>query len=513
MLKHNLHLRLAEIALIFAVFAIQGAWPVPDVNEPYYLGKAIHFWNRDWGAGDFFLESADTHAVFYFTFGWVSLRLSPAGLAWCGRLLTWGLLAWSWQRMSWVIVPRRWYALLSGGVFACLMERCHMAGEWVIGGIEAKGFAYVLVFLGLESMVRGRWNRTWLAFGGASLFHVLVGGWSAVAAAFAWWSLGRERPALRSMGWGLLGGLILSLPALVPSLALNWGTDAETIRRAHEIYVYHRLAHHLVFMRFPLEFILRFQLMATVFAALCLAAGDRPGERRLSAWVLGSLAIAVVGVLLSLAGEASPVWAAGLLRFYWFRLADVAVPLGVALLGLSWASRLSESGLPLGKWLGGAAAAIIGLHLASYAIDQPWNGPPRGDKRVQNPEWAEACAWVDESSEIPLHVRFLTPMESQTFRWRTQRAEVVARKDIPQDARSIVEWWRRMEEIYGTGSDDPENQWHASLTELGAERLRQLGAKYDAKYLLTEADPPLPLTRLYANRAYAVYQLTDVPSP
>ena len=163
--KHNLPFRLAEIALIFALFAVQGAWPVPDVNEPYYLGKAIHYWNRSWGAGDFFLESADTHAIFYFTFGWLSLWLAPAALAWTGRAVTWALLAWSWERLSWAIVPRRWYAVLSAGLFACLMERCHMAGEWVIGGVEAKGFAYVLVFLGLESLVRGRWNRAWIAFG------------------------------------------------------------------------------------------------------------------------------------------------------------------------------------------------------------------------------------------------------------------------------------------------------------------------------------------------------------
>ena len=45
---------LIEIALIVAVFFIQGAWPVPDVNEPYYLGKAIHFWNQSWLRGDFF---------------------------------------------------------------------------------------------------------------------------------------------------------------------------------------------------------------------------------------------------------------------------------------------------------------------------------------------------------------------------------------------------------------------------------------------------------------------------
>ena len=72
-----------------------------------------------------------------------------------------------------------------------------------------------------------------------------------------------------------------------------------------------------------------------------------------------------------------------------------------------------------------------------------------------------------------------------------------------------------MEEIYGTGSDDPENRWHASLTELGPERLRQVGAKYDAEFLLTEADPPLTLPRLHTNGTYAVYrrrsQVADLP--
>ena len=96
---------LAEIALVFAVFFLQGAWPVPDVNEPYYLGKAIHYWNPDWLHGDFFMESPDTHKVFCFTFGWLSLWLPPVVLAWTGRILSWALLAWEWRRLS--LCPRR----------------------------------------------------------------------------------------------------------------------------------------------------------------------------------------------------------------------------------------------------------------------------------------------------------------------------------------------------------------------------------------------------------------------
>ena len=55
--------------------------------------------------------------------------------------------------------------MLSAALFLVLNDRMHMAGEWVIGGVEAKGFAYVLVFVGLERLVRGRWNAAILAFG------------------------------------------------------------------------------------------------------------------------------------------------------------------------------------------------------------------------------------------------------------------------------------------------------------------------------------------------------------
>ena len=48
-----------EVALIVAVFVAYGAWPTPDVNEQYYVGKAIHFWNHDWLGNDTFLNTPD----------------------------------------------------------------------------------------------------------------------------------------------------------------------------------------------------------------------------------------------------------------------------------------------------------------------------------------------------------------------------------------------------------------------------------------------------------------------
>jgi len=501
----------AEVGLVFGVFFLQGAWPVPDVNEPYYLGKAIHFWNPAAIPNDAFLNSHDTHKVFYFTFGWLSLWLSPWMLAWAGRLATWALLAWAWWRLSFALVPRRWFSVLTAALFVCLLERFHMAGEWVVGGIEAKGFAYVLVFLGLEAVVRNRWNRAWLLLGAASAFHVLVGGWSVVAAGVAWLLMRGDRPPLRAMWPAVLGGFLLSLPGLVPSLGLTWGVDGDLVPRANEIYFFKRLAHHLVPAGLPPGFVDRF-LLLTLFWGLLewITPGDAT-RRRLRTFTVGALAIAGVGLLINLLANVSTSLAAGLLRFYWFRLSDVAVPLAVAMVAGAYVAHLLRVNPRAGRWALAVAVLVAGFHVGGYAVTRPFRTEPRADRRrvADYVAWRRACGWVALSGQVPREARFLTPRMSQTFKWYAGRAEVATWKDIPQDARSIVRWWGELNDIYGLADPQRGDRWCESLTELGAERLESLGAKYRADYVLTQARPRLDLEVVYQNRSYVIYRLSD----
>ncbi|MEE9602578.1 MAG: DUF6798 domain-containing protein [Thermoguttaceae bacterium] len=505
----------AEIALVFVIFFIQGAWPVPEVNEPYYLGKAIGFWNPDWVRGDFFLDSADSHMVFYLSFGWLSLWLSPPALAWFGRLLTWGLLAWSWRRLSFALLPRRWFSVLSAAVFVCLADRCHMAGEWVIGGLEAKGFAFVLVLLGIEALVRNRWNRAWLLLGAASAFHVLVGGWAVVAAALAWLLLAccrsdqpeNQQPSLLSMWPGILGGFVLSLSGLLPAAVLNFGADAKHLALANHVYVFERLGHHLSPMQIPTPLVIRFAWVVVLAALLFWIAPARAGLRRLEAFVVGTILLALGGFMIGLLSWHAPELAAALLRFYWFRLADVIVPLGVAMVGSVCAAEALRHRPAVGKlWLAIGLSVVV-LHVGGYAVHRMYLTPPRAHRMADYPAWRDICLQISEEEIIPRGARFLTPRMSQTFKWYTQHPEVVNWKEIPQDAEAIVEWWRQMEDIHATGSDDPYLRWRGSLAQLGPERLKQLGEKYQADYVLTVNRPRLPLPVVCINRRYVVYRL------
>lgn len=496
----------AEVALVLALFALQGTWPPPDVNEPNYLCKAVRFWQPDYARGDFFLSTPDTHKLFCWAVGWIALWCDVTTMAWIVRVVQWVLLAWTWRRLSVAVLPVRWSAVLTGALLGMLLERGHMAGEWVIGGAEAKVFAFPLMFLGMEALVRQRWNRAWILFGAAAAFHVLVGGWSVLAGLIAWAVL-RDRPSLVRMMPGLVVGFGVSLIGLVPSLAMNWGVDRATVDQANHIYVVQRLSHHLDPRTMADELILRFVVLTVAWAIAALAVRGQVAQRRLAAFVLGAVVIAAIGTAIAATARWYPVRAEGLLRFYWFRLADLAVPLGVsvAVAGLL-AEGLARRRAP--AWIGLAMAlAATGYHYGDHLISRVEGYPAVADQDPFQDEWLEACRWVAGTDKVPRNAVFFTPRLSQSFRWYTGRGEACNWKEIPQDARSIVAWWRRLRDIYFVKAEANERKWLDSLCERDAPSVAKLAARYHVTHLITQKDPQLPFELLYTNEKYAVYRI------
>jgi hypothetical protein len=505
---------IVEVLLIFTIFFLHGAYAAPDSNEAHYLTKAKHYWNPDWAAGDFFLDSADAHQVFYWSFGWLTLWLPLEQVAWVGRVLTWLLLAWSWQRLSDAAVPRPWLSVLTGAVFVGLNENAHMAGEWVVGGFEAKGFAYALVFFALARIVRGQWGSAWLLLGAATALHVLVGGWAMVSAATAWLALGDERPRFQSLLPALVLAIALALPSLYFGLALSGSADAETIAEANRIYVFERLPHHLSAMQLAPGFLTRHLLLQAIWlVAVTFMPAARPGHRSLRWFVATTIAISWVGLGLNLLLQDRPEWLASVMRYYWFRASDAFAPLGVAVeLGAMIMGALgARRGVARG-WLAGALV-LATIDSVNQLDHLPFRVPivnetlatPRPDKNVNYSDWMDVCGWIVQHTEPDDIV--LTPRSAATFKWCTGRPEVATWKDVPQDARSIVEWWDRMLALHATGEPDP--RWYKSFSEQGPERLRALMEKYGARYVivpLRDDVEPLAIEPLYANDSFAVYR-------
>jgi len=508
---------LAEIVLIFAVFLVHGGLQPPAVNETNYLAKAKHYWNPQWCQGDLFLESADAHVVFFWTCGWWTLWFSLPTVAILGRVLTYLALAWSWRRLAVAVLPAPWWSVLGAALMVTFTSRVHMAGEWIVGGFEAKGFAYALVFLALEALARGRWMRVWPLLGLATAVHVLVGGWSVVAAGIVWLSLGRDpdRPTLRNMLPSLFVAALISLLGLIPTLRLDAGTPREIILRAAEIQVFERLGHHLdpgqFFIRngIPTVYGLRFVALTIVCLGLWRRQTVSDGPRRMMQFVVASLVIAAVGLVICevgvqvLGARGATAW---MLRFYWFRLADAMVPVGAALAIVGYLAELrlrkpalATAGLALAMCVGGGPLMWETYERAELGI-------PMGDRRLaptprRYADWLAVC---DQASQMPPGTVFITPSGSQTFKWYAERPEVATWKEMPQDAASIVHWWSRLVDTHG----EP-GHWQ-SLALRTPEELRTLGRAHGADFLLAPSHPRIDLFCVYRNNSFAIYALKPV---
>ncbi len=536
--------RLAEVLLIVVVFFTLAGDPPPHVNEAHYLSRLKHYWNPQWCADDLFLESKEAQLVFVWTLGWVTRWLSLPATAWLGRILAWTLLAFAWQRLSWRLVPRPLAAVLSAALFVVLNEWAHLAGEWIVGGVEAKCFAYGFVLLALAELVgepaglsrrdkpggslHWRWNRMWILLGAATALHPVVGGWSALVCGGLWFWDNRGGIALRSVLPGLAGFALLAACGVVPALALTWNEPPEIVAEASRIYVFERLPHHLALLALPAgEVAWRLARHAALLAALWLLtsvlwlltsvatggppvakfAVDLPTARKLVHFAWGAALLAAVGFLIELAFWNQPLVAARLLRYYWFRLTDFAAPMAVALCLTTLIAAGMSRRRPWAVWLLTASLVFTGWHIAAVARQRALNPEPPADAKVRDfAAWVDACEWVSEHT--PPEAVFLTPRLTHSFKWRARRSEVVNRKDVPQDARSIVEWHRRIADIYYTEISGEEHALD-SIGILGSERVRELAAKYGADYVLMDRGQLLSLPRVYWNEEYVVYRVDD----
>jgi hypothetical protein len=544
----------AEVAVIFGILFLFAGSPPPDVGESHYLVKAKHYWQPEWCAGDLFLESRDAHATFYWTFGWVTKFCSLTATAWIGRAITWLLLAWSWRRLSWAVASWPYASVLSAGLLLLFLRNFHLAGEWIVGGVEAKGFAYVLVFLALEAIVKDRWRGALLFAGAAGAFHVLVGGWTTVAIGLAWVMSRGSRPPLISLLPAAAGGLVLSLPGLLPAVALNWGVSADVNREAARIYVFERLAHHLVFHRFDAWQQVSYGALVAGWAALAWWTSKERGLRRLNLVTGSALTIALIGLVIDQAAvlytnvgggsfDEYALRAAPWLRYYFFRMSDSLVPIAVSLgivhgLWRLWPTRRNVAiclGLVASYFAASNVARAYYWHSSRQlpgAISQPLptsdaapryssNGWPAGEPEVPRDalqwwsDWQKACKWI--SANTRADAKFITPRHQQTFKWYAGRAEVANWKDIPQDASNIVIWRKILSELY---PNDMEHRRH-DLAAFSDEELIALGRKYGASYIVvdrTRAHRSIELPQLYPfspedNPSFEVYRVPDSSAP
>ena len=492
-----------EVVAVFFVLAALSATIPPDINESHYLTKAKHFWNPNWCRGDLFLESADAHLVFYCTCGWPTQFLSLSVFAWCGRIACWAGFALSWVYLNRVLAVRRWMSVVSAALLVLLSNRFDMAGEWVVGGFEGKSIAYVFVVWAIGLFIERRCSWFWPVIGLACAFHAIVGVWALVC--FAGSAIAQ---LLLQPGRNKVGGkfkfskpVVIGLAAFcgflalgaVPPIAANWGVEAEVAKTASYVQVQERLRHHQLFDDFSSAHVGRFLVLVVAWLFVIRMFYSDLQQRRLEWFCTSSLLVSLCGVLLSgCSGQDLPYseGANSLLRYYWFRFSDFAIPLGLSLTCARFAGGLvSDRSLAKRRWylfsavclaLAVVAAVVETKHDLRAPADKASLTTYVGDDArttATHENWLKVCEWVRTNTK-PDSV-FIAPVEHQTFNWHAERAQVACWKDMPQDSVSVVEWRSRIGQLRGV-----EAHSAAGYLALTDEQTKYLVDQFAATHLL-----------------------------
>lgn len=549
----------ADCIGVLAVFFLYAGELVPGVNEPHYWTKSAHFWDPSFGAGDLFLESGNAHWLFYATFGSLTQCCSLPLAVWIARFVLWGLLglSWTWMIRSIFVseamegrstnkfstqerneVPL--VATLCGAAWLAGMHWGHWAGEWVVGGAEAKVAAYACIFGALGCFFRRQPWFAWPLLGLASAMHIVTGVWVIGYCVLISYALSETGPG-RTQRWfstnlrPLLVASLLGCIGVIPALAMDWGVPSDTVGKAAVIQVYGRLGHHLAPSMFAE---IRWQSFGILLAIGCLVhwfALRQPfhrwpfGVRWLVANAWLAFGIAVVGALIDFGiGSFDRTLSSKILKYYWFRWNDVAWPLGVAVpvtamaYGfLGWGSE-SREGLDrrIQSWIATAwLVGIGGLLIASRYVENSKSWIPFGDKarflskwddeetqRQHYRDWIAVCTWIQQNTDR--EGVWLTPRNQQSFKWHSHRAELACTKDMPQNSAAVSEWAARLDDAYPLNAEKIQLPWTT-------ERLWDLQKKYGLRYVLLDQrvpnqGPPL-LPILYpppgeTNQTFSVFE-------
>ncbi|MBQ6826716.1 MAG: hypothetical protein IJO46_01775, partial [Thermoguttaceae bacterium] len=107
--------------------------------------------------------------------------------------------------------------------------------------------------------------------------------------------------------------------------------------------------------------------------------------------------------------------------------------------------------------------------------------------------WLDVCRWARDNTS-PDAV-FLVPRGCDSFKWEARRAEVGSWKEIPQDANSIVRWFRDMERLYATPGTkrDSATRWTSPLVCVfamrGRDQILKQSAEMGYQFVILETPP------------------------
>ncbi|AFZ36686.1 hypothetical protein Sta7437_3178 [Stanieria cyanosphaera PCC 7437] len=501
-------------------------------NEVDVLPLAKQYADPAWIPQDWYLNQAAGYRLLFNNLaGWLIVNFGFLATSIIGRLICYCLVA-----TGLVLIGQKLKLSLPFLILATICctylgyGQGAIAGEWFVGGLEAKAFAYGLILIAVAFMLRRRYLVMTLFLGLATSFHVLVGGW-AFLTTLGWLCF---RPSTRLSKLKEIGFLLLliycvtsvfAIPAVAQHLLESESTSASTASISFSpsfIYVFLRLAHHLN----PLSWdifswikLIIYLLLLRRSMMLLHSQKDQQEMTRVNVIRLELGEFALISLIPFLGGLAIALFdrQGNWLQYYPFRFGDVMLPIIACLLtACTLESYLSKSKKSLKRLVNRILIVILLIQTAIFIYQAVSLQQFPTVQQDVNPQWKAMSNWIREHTPKDA-VIVSHPIELVNFSWLTERGTIAKVKLFPQTDQKILEYYQRIDDLSGSSSLEKyitQNKLNKrelmkfisdGFENLSTDQAKALMNKYQSQYFLTTLKQHLDLEVAYRYDPYILY--------
>lgn len=462
---------------------------------------AFSFYNKEWLPADWYLnQSIPYRYLFNYPAG---LLVDVSGFIpaiFIGRFFSYLLISLAFNLLIKILGSSNAnsFFLLAIVVHFSFFSNGIGAGEWMVGGFDTKVFAYAFVLLSFNTFLNGKPKGGWLFAGLALSFHVLIGLYHLICLIPTLIIYEKKKNLIASLKCSpiyLLGG-VFGIYSIAFYLI---GYESTLSNAGFEAYVNIGVPHHTIPSSFSRDTWIYLTLLTGINLFILKHVRDLR-LKRMVIYVLVSVMCFSLGLLVFYLTGSSHY-----LRYYFFRFADVILPL-FTLLMIAKLMGEKYKGLMVVKWIVIIGIGVLTLpkikhRLVTFSLSEE-------KIHLRHSRDIEMEQWIKQNTSKD-HV-FITNPDDRYFYINYERPVFVLNRQSPQSGVELIEWYERLKLLNGGKSLQSKEEVIHSYDKLNKSDIESIGSLYsDVAYVLMPQSSKLDLPVCYKTDRMVLYAVNS----
>jgi hypothetical protein len=469
---------------------------------PY--AKAV--FNDNWIPNDWYLNLEIIYRyLFNYTIGFFLETFGIIPTIVVGRLISYLLIAMSIHRLLRIINGKSYNAIsyLALVLFFIFFPTGNGAGEWMVGGLETKVFAYAFSILALAMFLEKRMQLGFLFAGLTLSFHLLIGIYSLFCLIPIFFFNQRNTKnfyldAVKAFPIFIITGSI-GIYGIVHQLFFSENSASNI---GWDIYVNLRVPHHTLPNFFSFKLWIKMVIFTVINIGFIIKLRNQK-IKLISYYALFSVIISLIGIIVFWFSDANHN-----LKYYFFRFSDIILPL-ITLLNVSYFLNEKTKKYPrkAQNILSYTACVIMLLFSVPKAKYFTANFTSNNIKfKAHTSDDVAMENWVKNNTDNTK--TFIVPPNMSFFYINFERSAFVTWKHSPQNEADILEWYCRLKLLNKNEDFQDRSEIIDNYYKLTKEDILNIAKKYpNANYFFTSSGTNLNFPVLFKSDKFTLYEI------